>query len=54
MAPRDRSSRVKVRLANGSVVCYDHELLEVSPENYNPDANVTRIVSDVRRPMKLG
>jgi S-sulfosulfanyl-L-cysteine sulfohydrolase len=43
-------ARVKFRVADGRVVGHEHELLEVSPERYRPDAKVARIVADVRRP----
>ena len=46
-------ARVKFRLANGRVVGHEHQLLEVSPEQYKPNANMTRIVSDVRRPYEV-
>jgi 2',3'-cyclic-nucleotide 2'-phosphodiesterase (5'-nucleotidase family) len=45
-------ARLKFRVSGGRVIGHEHELLEVSPERYKPDANVARIVSTVRRPFE--
>lgn len=45
-------TRITFRVKAGRVAGYDHELLEVTPENYQPDAEVARLVQAARQPFK--
>lgn len=45
-------SRLTFRVQNGRVVGYTHKLLEVTPEQYTPDAKVAKLVAAARAPFK--
>lgn len=45
-------ARIVFRVRDGRVVGYDHALLEVTPERYQPDLTVARLVADARRPFE--
>lgn len=45
-------SRLTFRIRDGRVVGYEHKLLEVTPENYRPDAQVQKLVEGARAPFK--
>lgn len=43
-------SRVTFRVRGGRVAGYEHRLVEVTPERYRPDPQVSRLVEEARRP----
>lgn len=43
-------ARLVFTVRDGRVVGYEHALLEVTPERYQPDPAVSRLVADARRP----
>lgn len=45
-------ARIVFKVRDGRVAGYDHTLLEVTPENYQPDPAVARLVADARRPFE--
>ena len=43
-------ARLTFRVQNGKVVSYDHKLLEVTAENYQPDRQIKELVAKIRQP----